>query len=59
VLSHGPDDAPVCAHADPAEPFHQRWETLATISLDLAEARLLVHEDGPCQVSPETWQTRP
>jgi isopenicillin-N N-acyltransferase like protein len=57
MLGHGPDGAPVCAHADPAEPFHERSETLATISLDLAGHRLHVHRGGPCRVGPGTWQT--
>lgn len=56
MLSHAPD-APVCAHANPADAFHQRWETVATISLDLADRRLHVHRGGPCQVAPDTWQT--
>jgi isopenicillin-N N-acyltransferase-like protein len=57
MLGHGPDGAPVCAHADPAEPFHERSATLATISIDLAGHRLHVHRGGPCQVTPDTWQT--
>jgi isopenicillin-N N-acyltransferase like protein len=34
-----------------------RCETLATISLDVAEGRIDVHEGGPGQVTPETWQS--
>ena len=56
MLSHGPDAAAVCAHPDPAEQFHLRMETVATIALDLAAARLLVHRGGPCQVDASTWQ---
>jgi isopenicillin-N N-acyltransferase-like protein len=47
----------VCAHADPALPPHQRWESLATISLDVADRRMYVHHGGPCTVRPDTWQS--
>ncbi len=59
MLSHGPDGAPVCAHPDPAAALHERWETVATISLDLELAGMLVHEGGPCGVTTGTWQTFP
>jgi isopenicillin-N N-acyltransferase like protein len=59
LLSHGPDAAPVCAHPDPAVPLHDRWETVATISLDLDAAALQVHEGGPCRVDATTWQPFP
>jgi isopenicillin-N N-acyltransferase-like protein len=59
MLSHGPDRAPVCAHPDPAAALHERWETVATISLDLAAAALVVHEGGPCRVDAATWQVFP
>jgi isopenicillin-N N-acyltransferase-like protein len=59
LLSHGPDQAPVCAHPDPAAALHERWETVATISLDLEAAALVVHEGGPCQVDAATWQSFP
>jgi isopenicillin-N N-acyltransferase-like protein len=41
---------------EPAEPA-TRPESLATISLDVAEGRLDVHEGGPRQAVPETWQS--
>lgn len=47
----------VCAHADLALPPHQRWESLATISLDVADRRMFVHDGGPCTVRPDTWQS--
>ncbi|MGP4019570.1 C45 family autoproteolytic acyltransferase/hydolase [Saccharopolyspora sp. 5N708] len=47
----------VCAHPDPELPPHQRWQTLATISLDLADHRLHVHPGGPCGVAATTWQS--
>ncbi|MEV4172859.1 C45 family peptidase [Nonomuraea sp. NPDC049709] len=57
MLSHAPGDAPVCAHPDLTQPLNQRWETLATIGLDLPAGRLRVHQGGPCQVTEATWQT--
>lgn len=57
MLGHGPDGAPVCAHPDLTQPINQRWETVATIALDLPAGRLRVHRGGPCQVTEETWQT--
>jgi isopenicillin-N N-acyltransferase-like protein len=59
LLSHGPDGAPVCAHPDPEAALHERSETVATISLDLAAASMLVHEGGPCRVTAATWQAFP
>ncbi|GAA4706320.1 C45 family autoproteolytic acyltransferase/hydolase [Phytohabitans rumicis] len=55
MLSHEVG-GPVCAHANPAEPFHQRWETLATIALDVRSARVYAHRGGPCTATPSTWQ---
>ncbi|GAB3468542.1 C45 family autoproteolytic acyltransferase/hydolase [Actinophytocola sediminis] len=57
LRAHRADGAPVCAHPDPALPPHTRWESLATIGLDVADRRLDVHAGGPCQVSPATWQS--
>lgn len=57
LLSHREDGVPLCAHADLSLPPHTRWESLATISLDVVECRLDVHEGGPCRVTPETWQS--
>ncbi|MFC4852566.1 C45 family autoproteolytic acyltransferase/hydolase [Actinophytocola glycyrrhizae] len=57
LLVHGPDGAPLCAHADPALPPHTRWASLATISIDVAARRIDVHEGGPCRVSADTWQS--
>jgi isopenicillin-N N-acyltransferase-like protein len=59
LLSHGPDGAPVCAHPDPAAALHERWETVATISLDLEAAGMVVHEGGPCRIMAGTWQAFP
>ncbi|SEF81666.1 isopenicillin-N N-acyltransferase like protein [Nonomuraea solani] len=57
MLGHAPDDAPVCAHPDLTQPLNQRWETLATIGLDVSAGRMRVHQGGPCQVTEATWQT--
>ncbi|WP_043618792.1 C45 family autoproteolytic acyltransferase/hydolase [Nonomuraea candida] len=57
MLGHEPDGAPVCAHPDLTQPIHQRWETIATIGLDLPAGRLRVHRGGPCRVTETTWQT--
>ncbi|MFB4268261.1 C45 family autoproteolytic acyltransferase/hydolase [Nonomuraea sp. GTA35] len=57
MLSHAPEGAPVCAHPDLTQPINQRWETVATIGLDLRAGRLRVHRGGPCQVTEATWQT--
>ena len=39
--------APICFVANPADPPHEQWTTLLTISLDLAEARLDVVAGTP------------
>ncbi|MEV0165799.1 C45 family peptidase [Nonomuraea fuscirosea] len=57
MLAHAPGAAPVCAHPDLTQPLNQRWETLATIGLDLPAGRLRVHQGGPCQVTEATWQS--
>ncbi|MFD0478775.1 hypothetical protein ACFQ0B_69255 [Nonomuraea thailandensis] len=57
MLSHAPEGAPVCAHPDLSQPINQRWETVATIGLDLPAGRLRAHRGGPCQVTEATWQT--
>jgi isopenicillin-N N-acyltransferase-like protein len=48
---------PLCAHANLSLPPHTRWESLATLSIDVTDCRLDVHEGGPCQVTPDTWQS--
>ncbi|MEU5884193.1 C45 family peptidase [Spirillospora sp. NPDC047279] len=57
MIAHAPDGAPVCAHSSPADPPDQRWDTLATISLDVPAGRLEVHRGGPCGVTSGAWQT--
>lgn len=57
--SHRDGGSAICQHADHALPPHLRWESLATISLDLAEGRLYAHEGGPCGVEADGWQAAP
>jgi isopenicillin-N N-acyltransferase-like protein len=45
----------LCCHPEPGAPFDERWETLATLSLDLEATRLHVHEGGPCGVGADGW----
>ncbi|MEU3270960.1 C45 family peptidase [Saccharomonospora sp. NPDC006951] len=59
LRAHREDAAPVCAHADPALPEHKRWETLATIALDVAARTMYVHRGGPCAVGEDSWLTVP
>lgn len=54
LRAHAADGAAVCAHPDMTLPAHQRWETLATISLDVVGRRLAVHRGGPCTAG--NWQ---
>ncbi|MBB5430924.1 C45 family autoproteolytic acyltransferase/hydolase [Nocardiopsis composta] len=55
LAGHG-DGAGVCVHGDPRTPFHERWDTLATIALDLAAPRLLVHPGRPCTAATGRWE---
>ncbi|MEU6146896.1 C45 family peptidase [Streptomyces sp. NPDC047081] len=55
--AHESDGAPVCCHPQPDLPFHQRWRTLLTVRLDLAEGRLACHAGGPCTAGKESaWE---
>jgi isopenicillin-N N-acyltransferase-like protein len=54
LSDHG---VPLCAHANLSLPPHTRWESLATLSIDVTECRLDVHEGGPCRVASDTWQS--
>lgn len=55
MASHAADGAAVCCHPLPGDPFELRSETLATIGLDIAGHRLIVHRGGPCQVTADGW----
>ncbi|MDA3647960.1 C45 family peptidase [Saccharopolyspora indica] len=54
---HRDSGAPICAHADLALPAHERWESLATLSIDVAAHSLHVHHGGPCTVDERSWIT--
>jgi isopenicillin-N N-acyltransferase-like protein len=54
---HTADGAPVCVHADPAQPEHERVESLATVALDVVEPAVHVSLGGPCAVRPDSWHT--
>ncbi len=53
MLDHGGPG--LCCHPAADAPFDERWETLATITLDVAQARLRLHAGGPCAGA--EWQT--
>lgn len=53
LLDHGGPG--LCCHPAADAPFDERWETLATISLDVEQARLRLHAGGPC--ADAEWQT--
>jgi isopenicillin-N N-acyltransferase-like protein len=52
---HLAEGAALCCHAAPTAPLGQRWETLATVSLDVTTGHLAVHPGGPCTAQPLTW----
>jgi isopenicillin-N N-acyltransferase-like protein len=52
LLDHGGPG--LCCHPAADAPFDERWETLATLSLDVAQARLRLHAGGPC--ADAEWQ---
>lgn len=49
-------EPPICCHARPELPFHERWRSLLTIGLDLHAGNLLASEGGPCSVG-DDWLT--
>ncbi|WP_042426205.1 C45 family autoproteolytic acyltransferase/hydolase [Streptacidiphilus anmyonensis] len=52
---HLDDGAALCCHPDPDAALGKRWETLATVSLDVAGSRLAVHAGGPCTARRAAW----
>jgi isopenicillin-N N-acyltransferase-like protein len=48
---HSGGPASICAHADPDGALGDRWTTLATVSLDVANAELWVWPGRPCDES--------
>ncbi|MFB6842134.1 C45 family autoproteolytic acyltransferase/hydolase [Streptomyces sp. NPDC056361] len=55
LSAHREDGAEVCCHAPAEGALGSRWATLATLAVDPAERRLLVHDGGPCTADPSTW----
>ncbi|MEU7297244.1 C45 family peptidase [Streptomyces exfoliatus] len=55
LAAHRDDGAEVCCHAPAEGVLGGRWATLATVAVDPAERRLMVHDGGPCTAGPETW----
>ena len=55
LAAHRGDGAEVCCHAPADGTLGSRWATLATVAVDPAERRLLVHDGGPCTAGPSTW----
>jgi len=52
---HLDQGAGLCCHPDPDAALGRRWETLATVSLDVAAGRLAVHAGGPCTARGTAW----
>ncbi|MFF8837718.1 C45 family autoproteolytic acyltransferase/hydolase [Streptomyces sp. NPDC015130] len=55
LAAHRDDGAEVCCHAPAEGTLGGRWATLATVAVDPAQRRLLVHDGGPCTAGPTTW----
>jgi len=45
----------ICSHPGDDQPAGRRSATLATIVLDVAAARVLIHRDGPCAATAGGW----
>lgn len=52
---HLAEGAALCCHAAPTAPLGHRWETLTTVSLDVARGHLAVQPGGPCTTQPRSW----
>jgi isopenicillin-N N-acyltransferase like protein len=48
MASHSGGDGAVCCHREPGADAASAYETLCTVSLDLARGELRVHAGGPC-----------
>ncbi len=55
LTCHADQGAELCCHVEPGAPLGKRWETLATVALDVADGRLAVHAGGPCTLSNTAW----
>jgi isopenicillin-N N-acyltransferase-like protein len=52
---HLDDGAALCCHPGSDAALGRRWETLATVSLDVVSSRLSVHAGGPCTARADDW----
>jgi len=50
MTSHLLGGGATCCHVDPALPTAARFETLATVSLDVENGTLTAHSGGPCTI---------
>ncbi|GLX02401.1 C45 family peptidase [Microtetraspora sp. NBRC 16547] len=55
--AHPGDGAEVCCHPPVGGTLGTRWATLATVVVEPAAGRLLVHDGGPCTARPSAWTT--
>ncbi|GAA1109849.1 C45 family autoproteolytic acyltransferase/hydolase [Nocardiopsis composta] len=55
LACHPEHGAEVCCHAAPEAELGKRWETLATVVLDVARGSLAAHAGGPCTRHPGSW----
>jgi len=54
MRSHRGGSGAICCHPAPDAEFGDRWETLATITLEPAAARMTLRRGGPCRCEPAT-----
>ncbi|MGW5687109.1 C45 family autoproteolytic acyltransferase/hydolase [Nonomuraea sp. NPDC003754] len=55
LTAHPGDGAEVCCHAPAGGALGTRWATLATVAIEPADRRILVHDGGPCTARPPAW----
>ncbi|AXI80949.1 C45 family autoproteolytic acyltransferase/hydolase [Peterkaempfera bronchialis] len=55
LTCHLDEGAEICSHPQPDAALGTRWETLATVSLDIVRGGLAVHRGGPCTADRESW----
>ncbi|WP_119695766.1 C45 family autoproteolytic acyltransferase/hydolase [Microbacterium halotolerans] len=49
-------DAPISMRPRPESPRHLQWASKATITIDVAEPAIELHEGGPAEVTSEGWR---
>ncbi|MDI2127115.1 C45 family autoproteolytic acyltransferase/hydolase [Yinghuangia seranimata] len=57
LLVTGPGEPPVTCLADPAQPLGQRWQSLATVTLDPATRTAAVLDGTPADAADGAWRT--